>query len=156
MKSMSQPVLEVNQLTKRYGSYVAVDHVSFIIHEGEILGLLGPNGAGKSTTIQMLLGLTEQDSGEIRYFGQDFSQHKEKILEKINFASAYMELQSRLTVRQNLRIFAMLYGIEKVEQRITELLKLLEVDSYADELFWHLSSGQKTRVILAKALLNRP
>ena len=153
---MPQPVLEVTNLTKRYGEYLAVDHISFAIGEGEILGLLGPNGAGKSTTIQMLLGLTDPDGGEIHYFGQNFHQHKVQILQKINFASAYAELQARLTVRQNLRIFGMLYEVENVERRIDELLTLLEVEEYADELFWHLSSGQKTRVILAKALLNRP
>lgn len=153
---MPQPVLEVTNLTKRYGEYLAVDHISFAIGEGEILGLLGPNGAGKSTTIQMLLGLTDPDGGEIHYFGRNFHQHKVQILQKINFASAYAELQARLTVRQNLRIFGMLYEVENVERRIDELLTLLEVEEYADELFWHLSSGQKTRVILAKALLNRP
>ncbi len=153
---MAQPVLEVNQLTKRYGDYLAVDHISFAIQEGEILGLLGPNGAGKSTTIQMLLGLTEPDSGEVCYFGQDFAHHRESILRRINFASAYAELQGRITVRQNLRIFGMLYEVPQLEKRITELLELFEVESHADTLFWHLSSGQKTRVILAKALLNRP
>jgi len=148
--------LEVKNLTKRYGSYVAVDHISFAIEEGEILGLLGPNGAGKSTTIQMLLGLIEPDDGEIYYFGKNFLTHKSEILAEINFASAYAELQSRLTARQNLRIFGMLYGVKKLENRIDELLELLEVKSLANELFWHLSSGQKTRVILAKALLNKP
>ncbi|MBW7956092.1 ABC transporter ATP-binding protein [Patescibacteria group bacterium] len=153
---MSQSVLEVNNLTKRYGEYLAVDHISFAIGEGEILGLLGPNGAGKSTTIQMLLGLTDPDAGSIQYFGQEFATHRAKILKRINFASAYAELQQRLTAKQNLRIFGMLYEVENLERRIDELLALLEVEEYANELFWHLSSGQKTRVILAKALLNKP
>ena len=153
---MSQSVLEVTNLTKRYGEYLAVDHISFAIREGEILGLLGPNGAGKSTTIQMLLGLTDADGGQIHYFGKEFTKHKGEILKRINFASAYAELQQRLTVRQNLRIFGMLYGVNNLEKRIDELLELLEVEVLANELFWHLSSGQKTRVILAKALLNKP
>lgn len=153
---MSQLVLEVSNLTKRYGEYLAVDHISFAIREGEILGLLGPNGAGKSTTIQMLLGLTDADGGTITYFGEDFHQHKSAVLKRINFASAYAELQARLTVRQNLRIFGMLYEVEDLEQRIDELLALFEIEDRAKELFWHLSAGQKTRVILAKSLLNRP
>ena len=149
-------ILEVNQLTKRYGEYLAVDHISFAIEEGEILGLLGPNGAGKSTTIQMLLGLTDADSGSIRYFGKDFIEYKIEVLSRINFASAYAELQGRLTVKQNLRIFGMLYNIPKLEQRVDELLEVFEVKEYRNDLFWQLSSGQKTRVILAKALLNKP
>lgn len=153
---MSQSVLEVSNLTKRYGEYLAVDHISFSIGEGEILGLLGPNGAGKSTTIQMLLGLTDADGGSIRYFGDDFLSHKISILKRINFASAYAELQQRLTVRQNLRIFGMFYEVPNLEKRIDELIELFEIEDRADELFWHLSSGQKTRVILAKSLLNRP
>jgi ABC-2 type transport system ATP-binding protein len=153
---MSQPALQVTNLTKQYGDYTAVDHISFQIEEGQILGLLGPNGAGKSTTIQMLLGLTEPDGGEIRYFGQNFAKNKSEVLQKINFASAYAELQARLTVRQNLRIFGMLYAVKNLEKRIDELLSLLEVEAVANQLFWHLSSGQKTRVILAKALLNSP
>lgn len=153
---MSQPVLEVTNLTKKYGEYLAVDRISFAIGEGEILGLLGPNGAGKSTTIQMLLGLTDADGGQIKYFGKDFSTHKGEILRRINFASAYAELQQRLTVRQNLRIFGMIYGVKNLEKRIDELLELFEVEALANELFWHLSAGQKTRVILSKALLNSP
>lgn len=149
-------ILDVKQLTKDYGSYRAVDHVSFSIKEGEIVGLLGPNGAGKTTTIQMLLGLTYPTSGEISYFGKSFQANREYILTRINFASAYSHVQGRSTVWQNMRIYAGLYGIANPEKRIEELLKLLEVEEFKDHLFWKLSSGQKTRVVLAKALLNEP
>ncbi len=157
---MDSSVLEVNSLTKRYGphdsGYTAVDAISFSVAEGEIVGLLGPNGAGKTTTIQMLLGLTIPSAGSIQYFGKPFETNREYCLSHINFASAYAHLQGRITVRQNLTIFAGLYDIPKPQERITELLTLMEVSDLADQQFWHLSSGQKTRVVLAKALLNRP
>lgn len=153
---MSQPILLVQNLTKSYGDYLAVDHISFEIEEGKILGLLGPNGAGKSTTIQMLLGLTEPDAGQILYFDKDFQTHREYCLSRINFASTYSELNMRMTVYQNLRIYAGLYNVKDHESRITELLQLLEIEDCRNKIFWHLSSGQKTRLILAKALLNRP
>jgi ABC-2 type transport system ATP-binding protein len=153
---MASPVLSVHQLTKTYGEYLAVDHISFEIAEGEILGLLGPNGAGKSTTMQMLLGLTEPDSGEIRYFDKNFVQNKEYCLSRINFASTYAELNIRMTVYQSLKIFCGLYNVKDAEKRIHELTRLLECEECLSKQFWHLSSGQKTRVILAKSLLNRP
>jgi ABC-2 type transport system ATP-binding protein len=153
---MSQPILLVKDLTKSYGDYLAVDHISFEIEEGKILGLLGPNGAGKSTTIQMLLGLTEKDSGSISYFGKDFDAEKEYCLSKMNFASTYAEMNGRMTVYQNLRIYAGLYNIPDANHRIHELLELLEVAECTKKNFWHLSSGQKTRVIIARSLLNRP
>lgn len=153
---MSEAILRVANLSKRYGEYLAVDRVSFDIKGGEILGLLGPNGAGKSTTIQMLLGLTEPDGGEISYFGQNFFTHRASCLARINYASAYNELQGKLSVQQNLQIYAGLYQVKNAKERIAELLRLLEVDAVKDTMFWKLSSGQKTRVILAKSLLNRP
>ncbi len=153
---MSAPILSVRNLTKSYGDYLAVDHISFDIPEGEVLGLLGPNGAGKSTTIQMLLGLTTPDGGEIEYFGKDFFTHKEYCLSRINFASTYSELNMRMTVRQNLRIYAGLYNIPHADARIKELMTILEIEECLPKQFWHLSSGQKTRVILAKALINHP
>lgn len=148
--------LEVRKLSKRFGKFDAVRDVSFSVGHGEIVGLLGPNGAGKTTTMQMLLGLVTPDSGSIRYFGRDFSHHRETCLSLINFASTYTELQHKLTVKQNLAIYAGLYGIPNAREKIASDLALLEVSHLADELFWKLSSGQKTRVILAKALLNRP
>ncbi|KKQ33919.1 MAG: ABC-type transport system, ATP-binding component [Candidatus Nomurabacteria bacterium GW2011_GWB1_37_5] len=151
-----QKVLEVTSLLKRFGSFTAVDDISFSVAQGEIVGLLGPNGAGKTTTIQMLLGLTTSTSGTISYFGKEFTRHREEILSKINFASTYSHIQSRMTVRQSFRIYAGLYGMDASDRRMSELLHLLEVEDVADKLFWHLSSGQQTRVILAKALLNKP
>jgi ABC-2 type transport system ATP-binding protein len=153
---MSVPILSVKNLRKTYDEYVAVDRISFDIEEGQILGLLGPNGAGKSTTIQMLLGLTEPESGEIEYFGKNFFLHKEYCLSRINFASTYSELNMRMTVYQNLKIYAGLYNVPHADQRIKELLTILEVEECLNKQFWHLSSGQKTRVILVKSLINRP
>lgn len=150
------PILEVSGLTKHYGQFTAVNNISFSVEEGEIVGLLGPNGAGKTTTMQILLGLTTATSGSIRYFGREFPKHREHILSKINFASAYMQIQGRLTVLQNFRIFAGLYEVDGAETRVRELLQLLEIEETANTQFWMLSSGQKTRVVLAKALLNRP
>lgn len=154
---MASSVLDVSHLTKQYpGGYTAVNDVSFSVKEGEIVGLLGPNGAGKTTTIQMLLGLTTPTSGEIKYFEKNFNTHREEILGKINFASAYAHMQGRISVKDNLTIFAGLYEVNEPKKRIEELLELLGVGDLANKLFWHLSSGQKTRVVLAKALLNKP
>ncbi|MCL4360521.1 ABC transporter ATP-binding protein [Patescibacteria group bacterium] len=155
-----EPILTVSHLSKRFGSpthgFVAVDDVSFTLREGEILGLLGPNGAGKTTTITMLLGLILPTAGDISYFGKPFGSHRQASLARINFASSYAQVQSKVTVRQNLLIYAGLYAVRDTSRRIAELLRLLEVEDTADQLFWKLSSGQKTRVILAKALINRP
>lgn len=153
---MNTPILEVSGLTKQYSDYTAVDHISFHVGSGEIVGLLGPNGAGKTTTIQMLLDLVTPSRGSISYFGKPFPKEREYILSRINFASAYSHVQSRMTVSQNLKVFAGLYQVPDCEKKINELLELLEIDSLRNELFWHLSSGQKTRVIFAKALLNNP
>lgn len=149
-------ILSVSNLKKSYGNYLAVNDLTFELKKGEVLGLLGPNGAGKTTTTQILLGLTEPDSGTISYFGKNFFTNKEEILSRINFASAYSELQGKLSVRQNLKIFAGLYGVNNADKKIAELLKLLEIEQVADTLFWHLSSGQQTRAILAKGLINDP
>ncbi len=151
-----EPILDVKELTKDYAQFRAVDNVSFFIKEGEIVGLLGPNGAGKTTTIQMLLGLTTPTSGSISYFGKEFMKHRAYIMSRINFASAYNHVQGRMTVWQNLNIYARLYGLEQPDKRIDEVLSLLDIEEGRDMLFWKLSSGQKTRVILAKALLNHP
>jgi ABC-2 type transport system ATP-binding protein len=153
---MASTILQVSGLTKQYGEFTAVNNISFSVKEGEIVGLLGPNGAGKTTTMQILLGLTTATSGKIEYFGREFPKEREYILSRINFASAYTQIQGRLTVLENFRIFAGLYDVDGAEKRIRELLSLLEIEQTVHSLFWTLSSGQKTRVILAKALLNRP
>ncbi len=149
-------VLTVKNLTKRFGKFTAVDNISFDVAEGEIVGLLGPNGAGKTTTIQMLLDLVTPSSGAICYFGKPFPKERQYILSRINFASAYAHMQGRMTVGQDLDIYAGLYEVKNPRQKIRELLVLLEIEGLEHELFWHLSAGQKTRVILAKAFLNSP
>lgn len=155
-------VLQVNQLNKVYPAnhggepYVAVDNLSFELQKGEILGLLGPNGAGKTTTIQMLLGLTTLTSGSIRYFDKDLYTDREHIMARINFASAYAHVQGKMTVRQNLTVYAHLYKVTNTSQKIAELADLLEISHLLDTTFWKLSSGQQTRVILAKSLINSP
>ena len=149
-------ILTVSGLTKKFGGFTAVNHISFRVKEGEIVGLLGPNGAGKTTTIQMLLDLVTPSAGTISYFGKPFPKEREYILARINFASAYAHVQSRMTVREDLGIYAGLYDVKNPGQKIRELLQLLEIEALEHELFWHLSAGQKTRVILAKALLNSP
>jgi ABC-2 type transport system ATP-binding protein len=149
-------VLEVKKLSKWYGQYHAVKEISFDLEQGEILGLLGPNGAGKTTTMQMLLGLTIPDSGSIHYFGKEFGSNQEYCLSRISFASAYSKLQGKLSIRQNLIVHAGLYNIHNPNQRIAELSELLGLSDFLDQVFWHLSSGQQTRAILAKALLPNP
>jgi ABC-2 type transport system ATP-binding protein len=152
----SREIIEVRELTKRFGAVTAVDGLSFDVRRGEILGLLGPNGAGKTTTIQMLLGLTTPTSGSIRIFGQDLQKARRAILQRVNFSSAYVALPSNLTVRENLTIFARLYGIRKPEQRITEALALFGLPEAASRITGGLSSGQLTRINLCKAFLNEP
>ena len=116
------PVLEINNLVKSYGTFTAVDNINFSINKGEVVGLLGPNGAGKSTTIQMLLGLLTPTSGHISYFGKDFNKHRLAILSRINYLSAFNTLQGKITVEQNLRVFADAYIVKQPNQKINELL----------------------------------
>jgi ABC-2 type transport system ATP-binding protein len=153
---MADIVVEVKELTKQYDKVVAVDRVSFEIYQGEILGLLGPNGAGKTTTIQMLLGLLIPTSGEIKILGMDLSKHREAILNRVNFSSAYVAMPYSLTVIENLTVFARLYGIKNREEKIETLLKTFEMEPMRTKVTGTLSSGQITRLCLAKALLNDP
>lgn len=153
---MFPPVVEVIRLTKIFGSARVVDNVSFSIFPGEIVGLLGPNGAGKTTILHMLLGLTAPTSGEIRIFGLDFERHRSTILQKVNFSSSYVSLPYSLTVRKSLMVFAWLYGVKQRAKKIDEVLALFEIQDIADEPVRTLSSGQITRVNLAKALINDP
>src|SRR3990167_8211254 len=117
---MVEPIVQVRNLTKRFGSFTAVDGVSFEVRKGEILGLLGPNGAGKTTTIQMLLGLVTPSMGTISYFGKDLATEREYCLPYINYASADSQVNARLTVVQNLSIFAGLYEVAHTKERITQ------------------------------------
>lgn len=149
-------VLEVKNLTKRFKNKVAVNDISFSIEKGEIVGLLGPNGAGKSTTIEMILGLIEPSEGVIRIFKKDIKKHREEILQEINYSSAYLHLMSRLTVYENLKFFGQLYKVKNLKEKILKLVELLEINDTLKSLFFKLSSGQKTRVLLAKTLINDP
>ncbi len=153
---MPENVLEVKNLIKKYDDFTAVDSISFVVPKGKIIGLLGPNGAGKTTTIHMLLGITTATSGEIKYFGQNFFTNTKESLQRINFASAFNTLQGRISVWENLVVFAYLYSVKNPEGKIKELLKYFEIEDLATQRFWDLSSGQKTRVNLIKALINDP
>jgi len=133
-----------------------VDGLSFTVARGEIFGLLGPNGAGKTTTIQLLLGLTTPTSGEIRVLGLPLLERRREILQRSNFSSAYVSLPSNLTVRENLEVFARLYGVADRRRRIAEVLELFEISDTLKRLTGALSSGQATRLNLCKAFLNDP
>jgi ABC-2 type transport system ATP-binding protein len=153
---MSSPVLQVTHLSKRFGEFTAVNGISFSIKPGEILGLLGPNGAGKTTTIQMLLGLITPTAGSIHMFGLNLSTHREAILQQVNFSSTYIALPQSLTVEENLWVVARLYGLPDIPRRIDEIVKKLEMGELRKRVTRHLSSGQLTRLTLAKAFLTGP
>ena len=150
------PVIEVQGLTKRFDAVTAVDNVSFAVRGGQITALLGGNGAGKTTTIAMLLGLLIPTAGSIRVFGEDMLRHRYRVLPRLNFSSPYVDLPHRLTVRENLAVFARLYSLRRPAERVRELAAELDFEPLLDRKAGALSSGQKTRVALAKALLNRP
>ena len=157
---MTPPVpglaIEVTGLTKLYKGVTAVDGISFAIPVGSITGLLGGNGAGKTTTIGMILGLILPTAGAIHVLGRDMLRERHRVLHRMNFESPYVALPGRLTVRQNLRVFAQLYGVRDVERRIEELASELELEEFLDREAGNISAGQKTRVALAKALINAP
>lgn len=153
---MQNIVLEVKNLTKTFGEFTAVDHISFVVPKGKVIGLLGPNGAGKTTTIHCLLGITTKDGGTITYSSHDFSSNREYCLQRINFTSSFNTLQLRTSVWENLLVFAHLYSIRNPEKRIREIVKYFEIDDLLSQTFWSLSQGQRTRVNLAKSLLNDP
>lgn len=153
---MSSPILEVSHLAKSFGDFKAVKDVSFTVQPGEVVGLLGVNGAGKTTVMSMLLGLITPDSGSIRVFGKDFAKHRLETLRRTNFCTTYAALPSNLKVKHNLRIFARLYGVPKPNQKVDELLELLEITRLSESITGRLSAGESTRVNLAKALLNDP
>lgn len=153
---MPQLLLEVDNVTKVFGDFIAVDRVSFGVRQGEILGLLGPNGAGKTTTIHMVMGLMSPTEGEVRIFGSQLKQDRENILARMNFASPYISFPPRLTVLENLKIYARLYGVRDARSKIAEMLQLFAIDHLKNKMFVRLSSGEGTRVALAKAFLNDP
>lgn len=153
---MINPVLEVKNLTKKFGSFTAVDNISFKIDEGEIVGFLGPNGAGKTTTINMLLNLISPTEGHIYIFGDDLTKKRTQILKQVNFSSSYINLPWRLTVWENLYTFALLYEVASPTEKIEKLLEVFDISQYRNKQVGFLSSGQKTRAILAKAFINNP
>lgn len=153
---MSETVLEVKNLAKTYGDFTAVDGISFSVPRGKIVGFLGPNGAGKTTTIQILSGITLPNGGSIRYFGKDFASDREACLQKINSTSAFNTLMGRISVWENLFVYAELYQVPDARKKIASLLEQLEATDIARRLYKDLSSGQKTRINLVKSLLNDP
>ncbi len=152
------PALDVQALCKRYAPDrpPAVDALSFTLAPGEVLGLLGGNGAGKTTTIAMLLGLLVPSSGRILALGHDMAGDRFRALERMNFSSPYIALPHRISVRENLRVYGHLYTVRGLESRIAELARSLELEDLLDRPAGELSAGQKTRVALAKSLINRP
>jgi ABC-2 type transport system ATP-binding protein len=149
-------VLSVTGLRKQFSGLTAVDGVSFEVARDEIVGLLGPNGAGKTTTINMILGVLEPTSGTVRIEGLDIARRRSQALLRTNFAAVYAPLPGNLTVYQNLRVFGILYGVRQLSDRIEELLAQFDLDRFRDVKCGVLSSGEQTRVGLAKAMLNRP
>jgi ABC-2 type transport system ATP-binding protein len=149
-------VLRADGLHKAFGRTVAVDRISFAVARNEIVGLLGPNGAGKTTTIGMILGVVEPSAGSIRIEGIDLAAERSRALERTNFAAVYAPLPGNLTVAQNLTVFGLLYGVRNVRARIDELLDQLDLRRFRDVRCGVLSSGEQTRVALAKAIINRP
>lgn len=150
------PAIEAVSLLKRYGDAVAVDAISFEIETGSITGLLGGNGAGKTTTIGMIMGLIAPSGGNVKVFGADMAKERYRSLHRMNFESPYVDLPHRLTVRENLKVFGLLYGIDNVSERIAQLASDLDLTEFVDRAAGKLSAGQKTRVALAKALINEP
>jgi len=149
-------LVEVKNLKKNYGSKNAVKNISFCIKENEILGLLGPNGSGKTTTIGMMLGLLKPSDGEILIDGKKIEKNRIEILQKINFISPYIELPKKLTVKQNLIVYGKLYNVKNLKRKIEYLIDKLRLSELLNTLTGELSSGQKNRVSLAKALINDP
>jgi ABC-2 type transport system ATP-binding protein len=153
---MAETILTVENLVKTYGAFRAVDGISFAIPRGKVIGFLGPNGAGKTTTIQILLGITLANGGAISYFGMDFARHRLECLQRINFTSAFNTLLGRITVFENLLVFAGLYQVPKARQKIRDLMATFEIGDLGNEFYKNLSAGQRTRVNLVKSLLNDP
>ena len=149
-------VIAADSLSKRYGETLAVDRISFTARRGQTIGLLGGNGAGKTTTIAMLLGLLIPTEGAIRILGFDMARDRFGALARMNFSSPYVSLPARLSVAENLRVYGHLYGVRGLERRIGELADELDLRPLLDRPAGQLSAGQKTRVALAKSLINRP
>jgi len=153
---MNQPVIRVNALSKKFGDVTAVDGISFDVEGPSVVALLGGNGAGKTTTISMLLGLLIPSAGTVELLGTDMARDRYRVLGRVNFSSPYVDLPKRLTVRENLSVYATLYGVPDTRRRLSELADDLALNEVMDRPFGQLSSGQRTRVAIAKSLLNTP
>ena len=153
---MNIAAIEVNNLAKQFKNALAVNNISFKINKGTIIGLLGPNGCGKSTTIGMMLGLIKPTSGTVVINGQNIENNRTSLLEKMNFISPYIELPKKLTVEENLKVYGRLYGVKNLEGKISEIMEKLNLTEFKKRKTGELSSGQKNRVSLAKALINDP
>jgi ABC-2 type transport system ATP-binding protein len=153
---VSNHAIKVENLAKTFDSVIAVDNISFEVQRGMTTALLGGNGAGKTTTIAMLLGLLLPTSGSIRIFGEDMLHHRYRLLHRMNFSSPYVDLPHRLTIRQNLTVYAHLYRLDNTRARIAQLAEELDLSAILDRSYGKLSAGQRTRVALAKSLLNAP
>ena len=151
-----QKLIIVENLSKNYQKKEAVKNINFTINENEILGLLGPNGCGKTTTIAMMLGLLKPSSGNVKIHGQDIEKNRISLLHKMNFISPYIELPKKLTVMENLIVYGNLYSVKKINERIEYLSHKLRLNEFINNQTGELSSGQKNRVSLAKALINEP
>ncbi len=153
---MNELVIEINNLNKKYRNILAVKNINFKINKGTIVGLLGPNGSGKSTTIGMILGLIKPSSGTVIINGQNIEKYRTHLLEKMNFISPYVELPKKLTVEENLEVYGRLYGVKNLKDKISDLMKKLNLTEFSKRKTGELSSGQKNRISLAKALVNDP
>ena len=149
--------IQIKNLSKKYKDTLAVNNINFSIEKNKTLGLLGPNGCGKTTSIGMMLGLIKPSSGEILIDNKNINSFKrDEILSRINFASPYIELPKKLTVRQNLEVYGRLYGIKNLKDQVDEIAEDLNIKKFFDKKTGELSSGQKNRVSLAKSLINKP
>ena len=153
---MNKEVITINNLAKSFKNILAVKNISFKIYKGTIIGLLGPNGCGKSTTIGMMLGLIKPSAGTVIINGQNIEYNRTKLLEKMNFISPYIELPKKLSVEENLKVYGRLYGVENLNDKISDLMEKLNLTEFRKRKTGELSSGQKNRVSLAKALINDP
>jgi ABC-2 type transport system ATP-binding protein len=153
---MSEIAININNLSKKYKDTLAVENINFKINKGSVIGLLGPNGCGKSTTIGMLLGLIKPTTGEIIINNQNIENDRTNLLQKMNFISPYIELPKKLTVEENLKVYGKMYGVENLKDKIAELIDKLNLSEFKKRKTGELSSGQKNRVSLAKALINDP
>jgi ABC-2 type transport system ATP-binding protein len=150
------PAVVVDGLTKRFGPMTAVDSISFTVREGSTTALLGGNGAGKTTTLSVLLGVLLPTEGAVRVFGEDMVRHRYRVLPRMNFSSPYVDLPRRLSVAEILRVYGFLYALDGISERTRKLARDLDVERFLDQPMGNLSAGQRTRVALAKALLNEP